>query len=92
MFLEGSPGDLVDSRLKLLERIKLQLIGYGYQGEEIKEGWREPLPFYVFRCPMHGYVRNYVKGYEGRLECPICLEERRREITRSGLSVEAAEG
>ena len=69
----------MDERLKLLERVKLQLLGYTYYGEEKKEEWKEPIPFYIFKCPTHGYVKNYVKGYEERLECPLCLEEKKLE-------------
>ena len=75
----------MDERLKLLERIKLQLIGYSYHGEEKKEGWKEALPFYIFKCPIHGYVKNYVKGYNERLECPICLEEKKQEMDAPNL-------
>ena len=66
---------ILDKRIKLLERIRIQLQGHVYIGEEKKEGWKESVPFYMFKCPKHGYVKNYVKGFEERLECPECMKE-----------------
>ena len=72
----------MDGRLKLIDRLKILLSGHLYVGDEIKEGWKEPLPFYVFICPKHGLVKNYAKGYDKRLECPLCAEEEKeREET-----------
>ena len=56
----------------LLEKLKVSLQGYVYAGEEKKEGRRIPAPMYIFKCSKHGYVKNYVKGYNKRLECPQC--------------------
>ncbi|MFC1802857.1 hypothetical protein ACFL0D_02700 [Thermoproteota archaeon] len=65
----------MDSRLKLLEKLKIKLSGHLYVGDEIRDGWKEPAPFYIFKCPIHGYVKSYVRGYSERLECPDCLKE-----------------
>ena len=65
----------MDKRIKLIEKLKIQLQGHLYVGEEKKEGWKEPSPVYMFKCPKHGYVKNRVKGYNERLECPDCLKE-----------------
>jgi len=65
----------MDERLKLLDKIKIRLNGYVYKGDYKKEGWKEPLPFYLFECPVHGLVEGYPKGHSKRLECPICREE-----------------
>jgi len=64
-----------------LQRLKMLLSGYTYVGHRTEEGWKGPLPFYQFECPVHGLVENYPSGYEQRLECPLCLQEeiRRRE-------------
>ena len=70
----------MDKRLKLLERIKLQLNGYLYLGEQTKDGWSSSLPFYLFKCPKHGLVESYAKGYDDRLECPKCMKE--NEVTK----------
>ena len=64
----------MDNRLKLLDRLKIQLQGHLYLGEEMKEGWKEPAPVYMFKCPVHGYVKSTVRGH-GRLECPECLKQ-----------------
>ncbi len=66
----------MSEKLKLLERLKLRLSGHLYIGDQIREGWKESLPFYLFKCPIHGLVKSYPKGYSSRLECPFCLEEK----------------
>lgn len=65
----------VDSRLKLLQRLKLQLAGYVYVGNQMREGWKDSLPHYAFRCPEHGVIVDYPHGYENRLRCPLCSAE-----------------
>ena len=65
----------MDSRINLLNRLKLRLQGYLYLGEEEGESWDEALPYYLFECPIHGMVKSYPKGYDRRLECPLCSEE-----------------
>lgn len=65
--------------MKFLDRLKLQLRGYVYIGEEKHEGWSGSLPFYLFKCPKHGLVKSYAKGHKKRLECPECLKEERAE-------------
>lgn len=69
----------MDSRLKLIEKLKLQLSGHIYVGEKKLDGWKEPLPFYTFKCPIHGYVTTYAMGHNKRLVCPLCIEELLKE-------------
>jgi len=71
--------DKMDPRIKLIERLKIQLKGYVYVGDRKEEGWTKELPYYAFRCPEHGIVYDYPHGYKQRLECPLCREERIRE-------------
>jgi hypothetical protein len=66
----------MDRRISLLNRLRMQLSGYVYVGERSRDGWRGSLPHYVFECPVHGLVESYPHGYDGRLECPRCVEER----------------
>ena len=70
----------LDNRIKLLERLKIQLQGHVYVGNEKRSGWKESVPFYLFKCPKHGYVKNYAKGFEERLECPECIKELKESI------------
>jgi hypothetical protein len=65
----------MDNRIKLLEKLKIQLNGHLYVGDEEREGWKRSAPFYLFKCPKHGYVKNYIKGFDKRLDCPECLKE-----------------
>ena len=69
----------MDSRISLINRLKIQLKGYVHIGDEKPDGWRKELSIYAFRCPKHDIVYDYPHGYEGRLECPICREEMKRE-------------
>ena len=50
-------------------------MGYKKVGLYITNGWGKPKMFYSFKCKKHGLVINYAKGYDGRLECPICEHE-----------------
>ena len=78
MYLEGEIGLAVEDKsqliihekIGLLEKLKVSLQGHVFAGEEKKEGWRKPASIYIFKCSKHGYVKNYVKGYNKRLECP----------------------
>jgi len=62
-------------RLTILQLIKLRLEGYVYVGDQIRVGWKNPIPFYAFRCPIHGIVVDWARGYDERLECPKCKKE-----------------
>jgi hypothetical protein len=73
--LEDKGGVKLDKRIKLLQKLKIQLQGHVRVGEEQKEGWKTPTPVYMFNCQKHGYVKSNAKGYSKRLECPQCLEE-----------------
>ena len=65
----------MDNRIRLLDRLKIQLQGYLYVGNEKKNGWKESAAVYMFKCPVHGYVKSIVRGFNERLECPFCVEE-----------------
>ena len=69
----------MSNHIKLLERLKIQLQGHIVVGQEQRDGWKESAEFYMFKCPVHGYVKNYVKGYGKRLECPECLLEMKKK-------------
>ena len=73
-------GANMDKRIGLLEKLKIQLQGYVFVGKEQNEGWKTPIPVYMFECQKHGYVKSIAKGYGKRLECPQCLEERKKKI------------
>jgi len=69
----------IEKYLGRLWRLKV-LIKPIYIGEYEKEGWRNKLPFYLFRCSKHGYGVDYLHGYDEYLYCPQCLEERLKTI------------
>lgn len=61
------------------QRIELHLTGRAYIGHRKQPGWKDALPFYIFRCPKHGLVEDYTHGYNDRLDCPECLKERAKK-------------
>ena len=63
--------------MNLWQRIQIIIRGAAYLGHRTRPGWKGSLPFYAFRCPVHGIVENYTQGYSKILECPICQEEER---------------
>jgi len=70
----------MDPRLRLLEKIKLELTGHVYIGDQKVEGWKKPISYYMFKCPIHGYVCNHVTGHDEKLLCPICLEDESKKL------------
>jgi hypothetical protein len=66
---------LTESELSLIQRLRLGLIGQVYVGHRIQAGWKGSLPFFAFRCPVHGLVDDYPHGYTDRLDCPRCQRE-----------------
>lgn len=61
-----------ETEMSFAERIKMRLNGYIYIGQRWNPGHRGPLPYYRFRCPVHGLVESYPHGYEKILRCPFC--------------------
>jgi len=68
-------GSSFEPTLPPLRRLQLRLLGYAYIGHRLQTGWKGPLPFYAFRCGVHGLVEDYPHGYNKRLDCPLCLRE-----------------
>jgi len=63
--------------MNLWSRFLLWARGYVYLEHRRRPGWSGSLPFYAFRCPVHGLVENYPAGYEEKLRYPHCTEEKR---------------
>ena len=47
---------------------------YRYVGHRQMPGWKGALPFYEFRCKVHGLVESYPAGYGQVLRCPLCQD------------------
>ena len=62
-------------KLSTTQKIKMLWDGYVYVGHETRPGWSGTLPFFVFKCRVHGMVKDYPHGYDERLECPHCVRE-----------------
>ena len=67
------------TELSLFKRLVLWLCGHIYIGSRSMPGWSGPLPFYAFRCPVHGLVVDYPRGFNDRLRCPLCFEGMTRD-------------
>ena len=68
-------GKQFSRELSLIQKLRLRLFGRVLVGWRNRRLWRAELPFYAFRCPIHGIVEDYPHGYHGRLDCPLCLGE-----------------
>ena len=44
------------------------------------EGWKRPIPWYLFECKKHGLVTNYKCGFSQKLICPKCFKEEHSPI------------
>ena len=51
-----------------------------YVGHEQGEGWKEPLPVYVFNCQKHGRQEAYPSGWAQNIYCPLCQQEQANHI------------
>lgn len=61
--------------LSLGQKIILRIRGYVGIGSRKKEGWSEAIPHYAFKCPDHGIVVDYPRGFDEQLSCPVCVED-----------------
>jgi hypothetical protein len=61
------------SSLSLLQFLILKIRGSVLIDWVRFEGWKKSLPFYVLRCPIHGYQLSYPNGYNDILICPKCV-------------------
>ncbi len=71
------PSDAVDRwgntvSLSLLQRLRLRVLGRVPIGTRMKEGWKNPIMHYVFKCKLHGLQVDYPHGYREELRCPHC--------------------
>lgn len=41
------------------QRLKVKLFGRCYLEHQIRPGWSDYLPFYLAKCPRHGYFEDY---------------------------------
>lgn len=57
-------------KLTLGQRIVLAIRGRVYLNNRIEPGWTRAIPFYAFRCRVHGLVESRPFGYGEVLKCP----------------------
>ena len=85
--LERLEARIIHATLTFRRRVALKLHGRVYIRHEQRPGWRRPLPIYLAVCPRHGPFLDYPHGYNERLDCPICLEERMNTLQGRGYRV-----
>jgi len=54
------------------EILRYRRTGAEFLGFIMRPGWRGELPYYRFKCTVHGYVDGYPHGYNKELVCPYC--------------------
>ena len=60
----------------LWQKIRIAFFGRTALEERKFDGWKGPIMFYAFNCPIHGIVEGYPHGYNGRLICPKCVNNK----------------
>ena len=67
--------DLIINNLKmsLKQRLQLKIFGYFIFKEVQLDNWINPMPIYVFKCPIHGLQTSYPVGWRRKLICLRCL-------------------
>jgi hypothetical protein len=63
------------SNLNILEIVVLCVFGSVLIDRIMLQGWKEKIPFYLIKCPHHGYQLSYPSGFEQNLICPRCLSK-----------------
>jgi len=71
--MSGGGGNTL--KLTLIQKIKMKTNGRVYLEHRTRPRWRGFLPFYAFKCPVHGIVIDYPHGLYDELSCPKCFEE-----------------
>jgi hypothetical protein len=64
---------MIISSLSLLQFLMLKISGSVFLDRLSLSGWKKSLPFYIIRCPIHGYQLSYPSGYNHILLCPKCV-------------------
>ncbi|MCL4397354.1 hypothetical protein M1494_03360 [Candidatus Parvarchaeota archaeon] len=63
-----------DISLDYMSSLKLRLKGFVKIGERQYEGWKGPIPFYVYTCKLNGkkiFMMDYPHGYNEGLDCKL---------------------
>ena len=63
----------------LWQKLRISIWGRTPVGERLLPHWdrdKDPIMFYAFNCSIHGLVEGYPHGYNGRLICPKCIEDK----------------
>ena len=68
---------LVDKEnIPFQKRIIVRIFGKAFSYE------KDSLKFYFQYCPKHGYYIEHERGYDGKISCPKCLEERSYQLQK----------
>jgi hypothetical protein len=64
------------SSLTLLQFLVLKIRGSVLVDWVRFDSWKRSLPFYILKCPVHGYQLSYPHGFNDVLLCPKCVASR----------------
>jgi len=67
------------TKYSILQRIRIAFWGRIPIERRKAPDFEEYIMFYAFNCPIHGIVENYPHGYNGRLICPKCIENKHEQ-------------
>ena len=67
--------DTIVAGLNIIQILKLIILGSVLIDWMKLDGWKDKIPFYLIKCPKHGYQISYPSGYSGSLVCPKCIIE-----------------
>ncbi len=59
-------------KLTFHQKVQMAVRGYAFSHHEARNGWKKKLPFFIIKCPEHGYQVNYVQGFRKEIRCPEC--------------------
>ena len=61
--------------LNIIQVLRLIILGSVFVDWMKFDGWKEKIPFYLIKCPKHGYQLCYPSGYNRSLVCPKCISD-----------------
>ena len=63
-------------KMNFLKKIQLKTFGSAFLCNYQKDGWKKPLPMFVFQCKQHGVQIGHPAGWKESLVCPKCFHDK----------------
>jgi len=65
--------------LSFFQVLRLMVMGFVLLDSIKLDGWKEKIPFYFIKCPVHSYQLSYPSGFGRTLKCPKCIRENEKK-------------